>query len=554
MLPFDESSKNRFVEYEGDTLEDIFNKKNENQNKTTYNKLDKRQLVMETRISLKFILYIIIVWLLSSLNGGDFGINIGGPAATKLISPGLRKLIEKPKWIQVEMTSHKDVYFNNFIAIDLDVQLDYKNFSFKFDDQRVWVIVDNVKIESLMNINVFHLPSILGKTTTKMNASVPRAELSFLIDNYFLKVDTCAMKNVDIDATIEKSFIANALIKLASISPSSIVEFVLCKAMSKAIHNIDKYFSIDIPIINILPPVVSSQLKDLDTILSIHVVNINASDDILSLTSNAEVIRPSIPSENLPIKLNIDRQSTIHAMLENNDRITLWVEDRLVNDLLNMIEWNFMWLEKEIPFSSPLLPPKSRDHMMLLCENCYYLAQVTSNGTPNVTAHKGYFVYQKADIVTITTVNPEKNKQIKFIAFNVSITLEIRSIFENGIARIQINLLDTDINLGEGVVSLPNDIKPHVQNMTRNLILDVIFPNLKEKIESLLYSEGIKIPANCGIDGKNIHILFDEGLIGLSSSVMLDELDLTLCLKNAKDALPKSDKIMAITNGLNFSK
>uniref|UniRef100_A0A0K0F0C4 BPI2 domain-containing protein n=1 Tax=Strongyloides venezuelensis TaxID=75913 RepID=A0A0K0F0C4_STRVS len=501
-----------------------------------------------------FIFYIFIICLPLPSYGGDFGINIGAPAATKLVSPGLRKLIEKPKWIQLEMTSDKDVRFSNFMAVDLDVQMNYKNFSFKFDNQRVWVIVDDVNIESLMNINLFHLPSILGKSTSKMNATVPRAELSFFLDNYNLKVDSCAMKDVDIAATIEKSFLANALIKLASISPSTIVEFVLCKAMSRAIHNIDKYFSIDLPIINILPPVVSRHLKDLDTILSIRIVNITATDDILSLTSSAEVVRPSFPTQNLPIKLNVDKQSTIHTKLENDDRITLWVEDHLFNDLFDIIEWDFMWLEKEIPFSSPLLPPKSRDHMMLLCENCYYLAQVTSNGTPNVTSHKGYFVYQKSDIVTITTVNPEKNKQIKFIAFNVSITLEIRSLFEDGIARTQINLLDTDINLGEGVVSLPSDIKPHVQNMTRNLILDVIFPNLKEKIENLLYSEGIKIPANCGIDGKDIHILFDEGLIGLSSSVMLDELDLTLCLKNANDALPKPEKIMAITNGLNFAK
>uniref|UniRef100_A0AAF5DKI4 Lipid-binding serum glycoprotein C-terminal domain-containing protein n=1 Tax=Strongyloides stercoralis TaxID=6248 RepID=A0AAF5DKI4_STRER len=129
--------------------------------------------MMEMRISLKIILYILIICSITLLiNGGDFGINIGAPAATKLVSPGLRKLIEKPKWIQVEMTSDKNVHFNNFMAVDLDVQLDYKNFSFKFDNQRVWVIIDNVKIESLMNINIFHLPSILGKTTSKMDAYV----------------------------------------------------------------------------------------------------------------------------------------------------------------------------------------------------------------------------------------------------------------------------------------------------------------------------------------------------------------------------------------------
>uniref|UniRef100_A0AC35TLW8 BPI2 domain-containing protein n=1 Tax=Rhabditophanes sp. KR3021 TaxID=114890 RepID=A0AC35TLW8_9BILA len=484
----------------------------------------------------------------------DFGVNIGAPAATKLVSPGLRKLIEKPKLIQFELMSHESVLYPNIGAIDADIQLDYSNFTFKFEKQRVWVIIDNVSIDSNVVTNIFPLPLIIGKNSMRIQAKIPQAELSFALDDYSLKIDSCRMTKADIDFHVEKSFITNAILSLASMSPNQLAEMALCKAMSNMIHKMDKYLSFEIPMSDILPDTAVAYFKDKNTVLTFKVQNVEASNNILAFIAKAELVSSgphTIHNSPSPAK---NRLATIEARLEDSDRITLWSEDQFLNDLMDSVNWNFKWLEKEIPFNSPLLPPKSREHMTLLCDDCYYLVQVTANGSPKIFAKNGTITGEKAEIVTVTTVNPTKKKEIKFLSFNVSLAVEINPTFENGVGRTQVNLLDTEINLGEGVVSLPPEIKPHVQNMTRNLILDIIFPSLKGKLETLLYSEGIKVPTNCGIDPNNIHVLFEDGLIGISSSVKLDELDLPVCMKNTLESMPKADKIMELTKSINFVK
>ena len=58
--------------------------------------------------------------------------------------------------------------------------------------------------------------------------------------------------------------------------------------------------------------------------------------------------------------------------MKNGDLVTIWLEDAILNEILDQIDWNFEWMDEQIPVSSPIIPPDSREFLSTLCTECYF--------------------------------------------------------------------------------------------------------------------------------------------------------------------------------------
>jgi hypothetical protein len=78
------------------------------------------------------------------------------------------------------------------------------------------------------------------------------------------------------------------------------------------------------------------------------------------------------------------------------------------------------------------------------------------------------------------------------------------------------------------------------------MIMNVVWPEFKKKIEALTYSNGLKIPRTCGPEPRSIHMYVDESRFGVSGSLVLEEFSIKQCLKDFKQTLPDTSDLFNI--------
>lgn len=76
--------------------------------------------------------------------------------------------------------------------------------------------------------------------------------------------------------------------------------------------------------------------------------------------------------------------------------------------------------------------------------------------------------------------------------------------------------------------------------------MDVIWPGLKKEIEALIYSDGLQLPENCGLEPASMKLLCDEGRFGVSSALRLEALRVHDCLRQLKSKLPDPAKLFLV--------
>ncbi|KHJ76879.1 hypothetical protein OESDEN_23501, partial [Oesophagostomum dentatum] len=72
--------------------------------------------------------------------------------------------------------------------------------------------------------------------------------------------------------------------------------------------------------------------------------------------------------------------------LTGDDLVTVWLEDGIVNDLLDQVDWTFEWMNEQLPVTSPVIPPDSREFLTTLCTECYFQVNVGARGRPSLIA------------------------------------------------------------------------------------------------------------------------------------------------------------------------
>lgn len=127
-------------------------------------------------------------------------------------------------------------------------------------------------------------------------------------------------------------------------------------------------------------------------------IPVASTSEILVEENNVDAVQPWSTAE-LPLR----EQPTLRdapllngANLEiSSERVTIWVDDQLLNDLFQQFRWDFEWMVEEIPVESPKLPSATREFLSTLCTNCYFLLKVSANGSPHISAVNESIVLEK---------------------------------------------------------------------------------------------------------------------------------------------------------------
>lgn len=79
-----------------------------------------------------------------------------------------------------------------------------------------------------------------------------------------------------------------------------------------------------------------------------------------------------------------------------------------------------------------------------------------------------------------------------------------------------------------------------------DMIHNVIWPQLKEKIADLLYSDGIEIPKRCGLEPTTANIYIDKSRFGVSAALTIEDFSGRQCLRQFKKKLPDPSQLLDI--------
>ncbi|KAK6049363.1 hypothetical protein COOONC_13132, partial [Cooperia oncophora] len=183
----------------------------------------------------------------------------------------------------------------------------------------------------------------------------------------------------------------------------------------------------------------------------------------------------------------------------------------------------------------------SREFLTTLCTECYFQVNVGARGRPTFAATNSSLVLEKRDRVHLRVVNPDRNLTSVFVSFVLTIQAEMRPSFDGGILRTLVQLLDTNIEMEVG--AFPKSWGIFMQDLMRGMIMDMLWPEIKNAIEELSYGKGVRISRACGVDPNEISLEIGEGSFAVTSRLALQYLDLDKCLKDLKTSLPNTSKI-----------
>ncbi|VDM54780.1 unnamed protein product [Angiostrongylus costaricensis] len=193
-------------------------------------------------------------------------------------------------------------------------------------------------------------------------------------------------------------------------------------------------------------------------------------------------------------------------------------------------------MDEQLPVTSTVIPSDSRHFLTTLCTECYFQVNVGARGRPSLTATNS-----SRNRVYLRVVNPNRNLTSVFVSFVLTIEAELRPAFDGGILRTLVQLLDTSIEMEAG--AFPKTWGIFMQDLIRGMIMDMLWPEIKNAIEELSYGKGVAISQACGVDPNNVSLDIGEGNFALTTRLALQYLDLDKCLTDLKTSLPSTSKI-----------
>ncbi|KHJ90676.1 hypothetical protein OESDEN_09476 [Oesophagostomum dentatum] len=319
-----------------------------------------------------------------------------------------------------------------------------------------------------------------------------------------------------------------------------VLDSVLCNALRHHIGSMETSSVMRFPVYEVIPEQLRRYVTNNNITLFYRLKSLKVDDH--QLTARAQLQWIDI-TETPVVSLLDDSVNTtlLDVELTGDDLVTVWLEDGIVNDLLDQVDWTFEWMNEQLPVTSPVIPPDSREFLTTLCTECYFQVNVGARGRPSLIATNSSLVLEKRDRVHLRVVNPGRNLTSVFVSFILTIQAELRPSFDGGILRTLVQLLDTNIEMEVG--AFPKTWGLFMQDLMRGMIMDMLWPEIKNAIEELSYGKGVRISRACGVDPNEISLTIGEGNFALTSRLALQHLDMDKCLKDLKSSLPSTSKI-----------
>ncbi|CAD5219796.1 unnamed protein product [Bursaphelenchus okinawaensis] len=498
-------------------------------------------------------------------SGSDLGFSVGSNAASQLAQHAVHSVLQQPRKLQIEMRNSANPWFEPIAHLNTNARVLVDDIKIRFHSSMVDLKMHNLSMKSHTEVVVLPLPFFLGEDVAHVSAQVPLTDLQFKVHDMSVAMEFCQVEEVNLDVFMERGYFLNWVLKpVTGLIPASLLRDYVCTTLSDHLGQLRNRFAVEFPLISLVPPKFQQYLHSKNTTLRIHLISIEADKEQLTLSAGVDWAEASMPEDiqtSQTTKNPNQKQDSAEDSEEDtqllkaltitdseNDAVDrnlqLWVQDRLVNEVMEKFDWDFEWMNEDIAVNSDKLPRSTRDFLAVLCPTCFFELRVNANGVPHVQSSNSSMILKKSDRIFIKVVNPTTNTDSVFVSLYLTLTIQLMPEVNDGIFRTQVNLLSTDIRMEEG--AFPSAWNEFVQDLVKGMIMDVIWPGLKTEIEALIYSDGLKIPSNCGLEPTSMKLIFDDGKLGISSRLLLDELYLKECLKQVKSKLPDPSKLLVI--------
>ncbi|KAL6739018.1 hypothetical protein Aduo_012511 [Ancylostoma duodenale] len=478
--------------------------------------------------------------LFTLASSSELGAAFGDAAVSQLVRHAAAKVLQEPRVAELILKTRESPSLGSLAHLDILNRISYKNLSVVFHDDSLHVVVDRLSLLSHGNLSEVFWPFGMGEQVLDIGLQLHRGEIRLDAEETSFSLGDCLLVGTELAASAPGHWIADKGVSAIASLMQPMLDSVLCNAIRHQIGSMETSTVMKFPVYDVIPEQLRRYVIKNDTTLFYRLKSLKVDDH--QLTARAQLQWVDIAETPVVSLLEDSVNVTLLDMeLTGDDLVTVWLEDGIINELLDQVDWTFEWMNEQLPVTSPVIPPDSREFLTTLCTQCYFQVNVGARGRPSLTATNSSLVLEKRDRVHLRVVNPDRNLTSVFVSFVLTIQAELRPSFDGGILRTLVQLLDTSIQMEVG--AFPKTWGLFMQDLMRGMIMDMLWPEIKNAIEELSYGKGVRISRACGVDPNEISLDIGEGSFALTSRLALQYLDVDKCLKDLKSSLPNTSKI-----------
>ncbi|CAJ0565690.1 unnamed protein product, partial [Mesorhabditis spiculigera] len=480
---------------------------------------------------------------LQNVATSELGVVVGDGAASQLLRHAAQLLLAEPRHVELLMTSREDPGLSPLAAVDMNALVGYRNLSLHFEDRALRFNFDQMRLRSSANISHLLWPLDIGEHQLDVDLDLPRGEVKMMIGEETMSMAECLLHEPKLAGHLGGQWMVEGAMSVLGYLFSPTLDSTLCYLLSHYFADIPHSNIMRFPIHSLLPPKAREFLAHNETNLFYRLRSVDIHEHQMTVRAIVEWNRQADESD----PFAASNTSQFEMELKGDDRVTIWLEDTVLNELINQVEWSFEWMSEKIPVTSPMIPADSRDFLQTLCTECYFLLNVSASGIPQIQATNESLVLEKTDRINLRVVNADRNVTSVFVSFVLKIQAQLQPTFDNGVLRTLVQLLDTDIKMEESG-AFPGNWGLFMQDLMRGMILDMLWPELKHAIEEVSYGKGLRVSQHCGWDPARSEIDIAEGAFSITTRLALNDLDLERCEREMKSAIPNTSKLFQKLN------
>ncbi|KAL7072207.1 hypothetical protein ACQ4LE_009024 [Meloidogyne hapla] len=515
-----------------------------------------------------------------SKDDADIGMSVGDSAATKLVRSAMEYQLRSPHLIKLKLQSAEDVWFHDVVKLNSKNRVSIGSLNVRFpSDKIIEAEARHLSLNSSTLVNDASLPLFfLDRKNVVVDVEVKHAFLQLRVEQpASLFMENCSIELKNVNFGVERTYLLNTVLNAFGKTLSNgMIRDKVCDMLQIAVVHLRREFSIELPFKMLIPDKFIRHLQNDRVILRSRINSITAVANQIAVTVVMEWKVDEVPTT---AHTSLDDTDGLHfneteiKKLQNDEEktrqngqkmqpspladfnsssvseaILIWVEDRLINDLLKQFRWDTQWINESIQLNSPRLPKETLDFFEVVCPHCFFLFNISSNGLPHVQilADKSIII-RSNNRITAAVLNPTLGHSGKRrTAIDLSMLLQLKLVpqIQNGIFRTHLELMERKVEV-QKESAFPSELYGAVEQLIQDLIAEDMWPLLQRELEPLIYQSGIQLPTRCGLDPTSAQLYFEQGRLGVSARLEnnLEEVSFHQCLQQFKSGLPDASKL-----------
>jgi len=418
-----------------------------------------------------------------------------------------------------------------------------------FAEDTVGVWVHNFVVQSNANLTAQLWPMSFGEETVDMDVTVEQAYVSVGMASDFsshapserLWMKSCSIDKPEVIMSAKNYWMLDVGLGLASGVVSRHFNSFVCPLVASVVGTAKMHMSNTIPLAmfvdaNILPAELRTVAVHYE-LSGLRVRDGHLAADVEIAWEGGQAAENDTDVDNattiLPENSNLFE---VEFAQHGGNHFTIWLNDGIVNELVALMKWDFLWMEAQVPMTSPKIPDSTRNFLSTLCIDCYFVLKVWNRGPPKLISSNNSIYLDRYDLVNLRVVNPQRNLTAVFVSFVLNFQGEVVPFVDNGTLKARVDLLNAPVKMETG--AFPKEWSFFVEDLIKGMIMDMMWPEIKNRIETLTMNHGIPLPTSCGIEPDSVKILTDQGRFGVTANLQLDAFDMEQCTRDMKQALP----------------